>query len=351
MTHRTVFKEQGVYASFPALYQLPDGALATSFATRTRASHIDPTGGSATMLSTDAGVSWHPTDCTIVNPTYDDGNGRLATAEAYGWRYTDPGERDSLEARGIEVRDVPDGSIGYAHGCYSKLSVDGAASWRTRDLNVPQHALMMSFHDTATFLRYDDRLIMRLVYIRPEAGRRYYELWLLRSEDNGHSWAVVSVAADADCLIGYGESAILRCTDGDLLCVMRTESPSGTRERMAMTRSADTGLTWSTPEMTEMHGHPPDLLRLRDGRIVCTFGYRSDPMGIRAQISEDDGRTFTEDSLVVLRDDGKPSAEGGRGADLGYPITIQLPDDSLMTIYYMTCEDGVTHIATTHWAI
>ena len=66
--------------------------------------------------------------------------------------------------------------------------------------------------------------------------------------------------------------------------------------------------------------------------------------------STDDGYTFEDDSLTILRDDGKPSTDGGRGGDLGYPISVQLADESLFTIYYMTCADGVTHVAGTHWS-
>ena len=73
-------------------------------------------------------------------------------------------------------------------------------------------------------------------------------------------------------------------------------------------------------------------------------------MGVRAMISTDDGYTFPDDTLTILRDDGKRSSDGGRGGDLGYPLTVQLDDGSLFTIYYMTCADGITHVAGTNWS-
>ncbi|MBT4101011.1 MAG: hypothetical protein HOE86_25360, partial [Gemmatimonadetes bacterium] len=48
----------------------------------------------------------------------------------------------------------------------------------------------------------------------------------------------------------------------------------------------------------------------------------------------------------VLRDDGC-----GRGGDLGYPVTVQLSDDSLLTVYYFTGADGITHVAGTNWTL
>ena len=69
-------------------------------------------------------------------------------------------------------------------------------------------------------------------------------------------------------------------------------------------------------------------------------------MGIRAVFSSDDGRTWSGAEPTVLRDDGQ-----GRGGDLGYPVTAQLADDSLLTIYYFTGADGITHIAGTHWSV
>ena len=57
-------------------------------------------------------------------------------------------------------------------------------------------------------------------------------------------------------------------------------------------------------------GAPGDLVRMRDGRIVCVYGYRLPPFGVRARFSEDDGRTWGRE--LILRDDGG-------SWDLGYP--------------------------------
>ena len=55
--------------------------------------------------------------------------------------------------------------------------------------------------------------------------------------------------------------------------------------------SEDSGRSWtylSTVADTDTglhNGNPPSLVRLPDGRLVVTYGYRGKPYGIRAKIS------------------------------------------------------------------
>lgn len=67
------------------------------------------------------------------------------------------------------------------------------------------------------------------------------------------------------------------------------------------------------------------MIKLHDGRICLTYGYRSAPFGIRARLSDDGGKTWGK--VIILRDDGGSS-------DLGYPRTIQRPDGEIVTTYY-----------------
>ncbi len=67
------------------------------------------------------------------------------------------------------------------------------------------------------------------------------------------------------------------------------------------------------------------MIRLREGRICLTYGYRAKPFGIRARLSNDNGHTWGEE--IILRDDG-----GGR--DVGYVRTVQRPDGKIVTVYY-----------------
>ena len=66
-------------------------------------------------------------------------------------------------------------------------------------------------------------------------------------------------------------------------------------------------------------------MRLRDGRLLMTYGHRRPPFGNQARTSTDHGRTWSE-PLVI-------SADGASG-DLGYPSTVELGDGSLATVWY-----------------
>jgi hypothetical protein len=91
----------------------------------------------------------------------------------------------------------------------------------------------------------------------------------------------------------------------------------------------------------EENGSPPALVRLIDGRLAAAYGYRSYPYGIRAKISTDEGKTWSDE--IILRDDGGTW-------DLGYPRMMLRPDGKLVTIYYFnTPEYPDSHIVATIW--
>ena len=341
--HTVIYKKEGVYACFPTLVRGENGQLVTRFATRVQASHIDPRGGYASLVSTDEGETWYPTQEEVVDPAWMDAKGQLVIPAAHGWRYAPAAQRGALEARGLEVRDVPDGSVAYAEGCIVRTSMDRGRTFTEQEIETPPQALVMNFYDVASTLRYDEKTIMRAVYGRPVAHVPFYEVWLLRSEDNGESWDFLTLASDPGKKVGLGETALLKLPDGDLIALMRSE-PVREQKSIYLSRSQDAGKTWSAPINTGIHGHPPHLLMLPSGEIVCTYGYREDPMGIRAVFSQDEGHTWSASTPKVLRADG-----WGRRGDLGYPVTVQREDGSLFTIYYFTGADGITHIAGSFW--
>jgi hypothetical protein len=109
-------------------------------------------------------------------------------------------------------------------------------------------------------------------------------------------------------------------------------------------RSTDNGTTWEAagrPVPDTGRGNPPSLVRLRDGRLVLTYGYRAEPYGIRARVSTDEGKTWSDD-LVLRRDGGN--------WDLGYTRTVERPDGRLVTVYYYNlAADAERFIGATIW--
>src|SRR5207247_2060314 len=118
----------------------------------------------------------------------------------------------------------------------------------------------------------------------------------------------------------------------------------GTRSGIETYRSLDNGKSWKqdqTPAPDLGEGNPPSMIRLADGRVCLTYGYRAKPYGIRARINSDGGHTWDEE--IILRDDA-----GGR--DLGYPRSVQRTDGKIVTVYYFHDEPkGDRYIAATIW--
>ena len=94
--------------------------------------------------------------------------------------------------------------------------------------------------------------------------------------------------------------------------------------------------------MLPIQGYPAHLLRLQDGRLLMTYGWRQPGYGIRAVWSHDNGDSWQTDQAILIRDDM-------RNGNLGYPATIMLPDGKFFTIYYGEEPDGVTAVLGTFW--
>ena len=104
-----------------------------------------------------------------------------------------------------------------------------------------------------------------------------------------------------------------------------------------------------------MWGYPPHMLLLKNADVLCSYGHRRPPYGVRACVSHDSCETWDVANEIVLREDGLTTAGivAGKGTpdDLGYPRTVDLGDGSLFTVYYMTLGDSITHVAATRWTL
>lgn len=112
-------------------------------------------------------------------------------------------------------------------------------------------------------------------------------------------------------------------------------------------QSTDDGKSWqflsevAQTDLGKRNGNPPCLVKLSDGRLCVTYGYRSIPYGIRAKISADNGKTWSP--VILLRDDA-------RTWDIGYTRSVQRADGKIVTAYYYTTEEHKEqHIAATIW--
>jgi hypothetical protein len=179
----------------------------------------------------------------------------------------------------------------------------------------------------------DDGTLLFAVTDIPEWRRIY----LLHSIDGGHTWSVGPLVASAPDR-QFSEPCILR--EGSRLIVLIREERTGF---IHQSDSWDDGVTWTPPYATPMWGCPPHLLALGDGRVLCSYGHRRPPYGVRGCISEDGGETWNVSAEMVLRDD-LPTV------NVGYPSSILVRPGGVFTAYYAE-DDSVTGIYGTSWEV
>lgn len=339
-----VYYKEGVYACFPSLLQLPDGTLFTSFGTRVRRSHIDGTGGGARYVSKDGGNTWQPTDRYPTDPRHVREDGTVINPSAQGWIYVPDTETEKVKASGRRWMKAREGTIAYL-GVPQVSYVYPDGKRETRELPNPAPGGVMTYNSSA-FL-HQGKLWMTAIYGFDGTGennaRGVSSVYVIRSEDDGNTWEVLPVAKGTPGGVGYGEPAICDNGKGEIICVMRP-APEDYNSYQCFSR--DGGKTWTTPQDCGFWGYPSNLLLLKDGRLLCTYGYRRDAMGVRALLSSDGGHTWDLKHEIVIRCDGY-----GSGSDMGYPISVEMEPGHIFTLYYLNDRKNVTHIAGTHWQV
>lgn len=172
-----------------------------------------------------------------------------------------------------------------------------------------------------------------------EEGR----VFCTRTTDGGVTWNWVSWVCPEPTGFSIMPASV-RVGENELYSTIRRKE--GEHCWIDAYRSLDNGASWTLDgekiAITGVnYGNASSLTRLRDGRLALVYGYRSEPYGMRAKLSADNGRTWGDE--IVLRDDA--------GCwDLGYPRTVQRPDGKLVSVYYYN--DGLDqerYIAATIW--
>ncbi|MEO6002035.1 MAG: sialidase family protein [Opitutus sp.] len=148
------------------------------------------------------------------------------------------------------------------------------------------------------------------VEYRPEM--KQHRSYLIRSHDEGRTWAYVStIAVPPAGQEGPGEPVLLQLKQGvhagRLICQMRI----GREHALVQTESDDEGKTW-TPLRTltwtysrfgrtrELIGVDPDLIEMSDGTLVMSYGHKVDAMdnGNFLAFSVDQGATWTAETRI-----------------------------------------------------
>ena len=344
---RVISMQPRLYHGWPTLARRRNGELLL-VCSGGRESHVCPFGRVELMRSRDEGRHWSFPRVLIDGPIDDRDAGVVETAEGslLVTTFTSIGYADIL-ARAEELESQGKGKwprekLDRWQAIHSRItaaereielgswmirSTDGGRSW-----SAPYRCPVNSPHGPIQLA--DGRLLYagKIFWYGP-SGQSKGRIGVCESTDDGQSWRWLAEipARKGDDLDGYHELHAMETTDGALIAHIRNHNTANERETL-QSRSTDGGKTWSVPRAFGVWGLPSHLLRLRDGRLLMSYGYRRPPYGNQARVSQDQGRSWSE--AITISGDGISS-------DLGYPSTVELNDGSLLTAWYEVMDNPV----------
>jgi hypothetical protein len=355
MEHVTLYREPGRYAGWPANYgiwswkneivvgfTLGYHSQAGGFHTRDRSRPF------VTMQarSLDGGHLWRVDEMPCRTP-----GGRGLSADEHVLPALGVGQALAA-SRALE--DCP-GSIDFCHPDFALMCARsglraGAVSWfyvstdRCHSWAGPYRLptfgqrgiaartdYLVSGRDTCTFF---------LTAARSDGGEG--RVFCARTTDGGKTVTFVSWIGPEPRGYAIMPSSV-RLAGGQILTAVRCREEA--QCWIDLYASDDEGAAWTylnrpVPD-TGKGGNPPAMIRLGDGRVCLTYGYRDPPHRMCARLSGDGGLTWGDE--VVLR-------SGGGNHDLGYPRSVQREDGKVVTVYYWNDHpEGERYIAATVW--
>ena len=351
---KVLCKEPGRYIGWPSVCTRKNGEVLAVFS-GDRDAHVCPFGKVQMVRSTDQGEKWAAPQ-TLCNTPLDDRDAgilELPGGDLLVTWFTSVAYTGSIRDRSQLAPGSPqfywwlhDEKISLSVkrewlGYYTARSADGGTTWER-----PVKTYGSAPH--GPILLRDGRLLM--------VGRRYggdltstiwgdvkHELPVEESRDGGRSWQVIASIqpGPSDAMEGHEEPHVVETDDGRLVAQFRFEPKDGC---MRQSESGDGGKTWTPAAPTPLKGHPPHLIKLRSGKIVSVYGRRWDPFGEYACLSDDQGRTWDVSNEIKLT--------GHFCGDLGYPASAELPDGSILTVYYQAEKQGEsTCLMGTKWRV
>jgi len=328
-TISTISMRPEYYHGWPTIARRANGELLV-VCSGGREQHVCPFGWVELMRSADDGATWSFPEVVWDSALDDRDAGICVTARGtvLVTTFTSLAYQPVLE-RALVAKDwpadrlrrwqaaharLPDTGRQRLLACWMLRSTDGGVTW-SEPLRVPVN----SPHGPA---QLNDG---RLLYAGKALWDGMHRMGVCSSRDDGQTWQwLASIPVrPGDSQTDYHE---LHAVDagGRLVAHIRNQGRANAGETL-QSESNDGGETWSTPHAIGVWGLPSHLLRLSDGRLLMTYGYRRGPFGNQARVSEDGGRTWSAPLTV--------SADGASG-DLGYPSTVQLANGALLTVWY-----------------
>lgn len=347
-----VSDQPNIYYGWPTLAQRGNELLVS--VSGGRENHICPFGRVDLFRSRDGGKTWTWPQTIYDGPIDDRDSGILVTAKgtlivttftslAYrplflkeaGLQKQGKGQWDKKRFNQWNAVDsrFSDEEKKQELGCWALRSTDDGRTWSARYstiLNSPHGPIQLK----------DGRLL----YPGKALWNSNDFIGVAESKDDGISWKILSEIPlrKGDSYSQYHELHGVEAANGRIIVQIRNHSVNNNGETL-QTESDDGGKNWTIPHTIGVWGLPSFLCKLKDNRLLMTYGHRRDPLGNQARISEDNGTTWS-DPVFVSKD--------GTSGDLGYPSTIQFSDETLYTVWYekmKTTPRAVLRFA--HWKL
>ena len=218
-------------------------------------------------------------------------------------------------------------------GCYVHLSTDGGRRW-AHTAKIDTSPYVGGYTPRGVVQLSDDTVLMATA---DHPLNRH--AFAIHSDDGGRTWnrtVLIGRKGDED----FSEPAAAVLADDKVVVMVRNDDT----RYLQQCDSADGGRTWGPVRQTPIWGYPADLLLLSDSRLLCTYGHRREPYGIRACLSDDSGKSWQYDQELIIRHD-LPNR------NLGYPVSIEYQPGKIFTIYYGEDGEGVTCIQGSYWRL
>lgn len=319
--HFVISRVRHRHHAFPGAAILPNGDLAVVF--REGESHVCPYGRICIVYSKDGGRNFSA-PVAIADTASDERDpsihalkdGRVLVTHG-GWNSWMGSKREREHYAGATAYLEQAGPKNFGGSRYL-FSDDNGENW-SRPVKIPA----FSPHGPAV----DEDGFFYQPTLANEGGKR--QVYMYRGTPDGKSWEKLGLVGESErgnvaVTPVFEEPHSVFLPDGTLLTAIRVPADGF----MRISFSPDKGRTWSEPVQTPVKGYPQHLLPLADGRLLCTYGYRFPPMGVRACFSADGGKTWELKNEVVIQNNGT--------GDLGYPVSLALPDGKILTVYYTT---------------
>ena len=343
---KVISQQANLYHGWPTVVRRQNGELWLSWSGG-RESHVCPFGQLCAMTSRDEGESWTFPRVLLDSATDDRDSGVLETAKgtllattftslAYEDSFTKATMMAEHTDKGWVSKTMPPERFARWKAAHERLndeerraalgewiirSTDGGKTWSPRIptvLNSPHGPIQLK----------DGRLL----YAGKQLWTKEKKIGVAESKDDGLTWhwlADIPTRPGDDATKSYHELHAVEAANGFLIAQIRNHNTANKGETL-QTESKDGGKTWTIPHPIGVWGLPSHLLRLRDGRLLMTYGHRRKPFGNQARLSSDNGQTWSEPMII---------SGDGIGGDLGYPSTVELGNGTLLTVWYEKMKD------------